>query len=298
MIKLPFNDSNSDSDSDDDVNTIKINVKRIKNSDYDIILSQYINKSNINSSYYCINCKTKIKYIVDVYDHNFEATINEQIELIKKIKNNNITKIIDIINYKTSIYIIRDIITKSYNFCEKTNEENLNNYKIILDVIKYLLNLKIKIDIIKIDNIYEENNNIIILPTFIFTSKKNNNIIYGSPIYSPKIKTKINNKIEDENNNLSWNLGILLYQIIYKVDIFELYNKRITDQPNMDITDINIGDINIKNIILNLLNNKIDFDTVYSMINKIDKFIKNIDIEKSDDSSSSVELEIFTLEDI
>jgi hypothetical protein len=30
----------------------------------------------------------------------------------------------------------------------------------------------------------------------------------------------------------------------------------------------------------------------------LDKFIKNIDIEKSDDSSSSVELEIFTLERI
>ena len=85
----------------------------------------------------------------------------------------------------------------------------------------------------------------------------------------------------DENNNLLWNLGILLYQIIYKVDIFELYNKRITEQPNIDITDINIGDINIKNIILNLLNNKIDFDTVYSMINKVNKFIKNIILYKN-----------------
>ena len=93
-----------------------------------------------------------------------EFNIDEKITSIRKINNPNIIKIIDIINYKFAVYIIRENITDNdnYNFCEISNIENLSYYKIILASIKYLLDLKIEIDVIKIDNIYIVDNQIII----------------------------------------------------------------------------------------------------------------------------------------
>lgn len=310
MIKIPFSNSYSDDENSSDEETIKITVKRLKNTSYDIILSNCILKSNTISTYECIDINTKNKYIVDIYNYINEFHIDEKISLIKKINNKHIIKIVDIINYKFAVYIIRENITNNdiYNFYEKTNIENFRYYKIILDCIKYLLDLKIEIDIIKIDNIYIVNNQLIINPIFKFTNTNNNNIIFGSPIYSPPNIFQIKNNFDLINSNIIWNLGLLLYQIIYKIDIFELYNKNLNTTYIADLNNIKtitIENINIKNIILKMLNNHknhLSFNMIYTYFynNEVndkvnDKVNNEIDSDKSDDSTH-IESELFSLD--
>lgn len=308
MIKIPFSNSYSDDENSDDEETIKINVKRLKNTSYDIILSNCILKSNTISTYECIDINTKNKYIVDIYNYINEFNIDEKITSIRKINNPNIIKIIDIINYKFAVYIIKENITDNdnYNFCEISNIENLAYYKIILASIKYLLDLKIEIDVIKIDNIYIVDNQIIINPIFKFTNTNNNNIIFGSPIYSSPNIFQIKNNSNynfNINYNIIWNLGLLLYQIMYKIDIFELYNKNLNTTYISDLNNIKnmtIENINIKNIILKMLNNDkhhLTINMIYTYFNQEINIENNIEIDsdKSDDSNQSGS-ELFSLD--
>lgn len=309
-IKIPFlnNDSDENYSDENDDDIIKINVKRLKNTNYDIILSECIHKSNIYSTYTCINISSKIKLLVDIYNYN-DTNIDYKINLIKEISNKNIIKIYDIIDYKSEIYIIREYYTQNniYNYNNKDNETNLLNYKIILNVIKYLLDLHIELDIIKIDNIYEHDNIIIINPIFKFINT-NNNIVYGSPIYSsPNILNnymKNRNKSLQSQTNIVWNLGLLLYQLMYKIDLFELYNKKFTKLH--DINDLKINTINIKSIILKMTESESEycctFNSVYAYFNSIDDNLvnnKSVDSDKSDENTDNCEntdIELFNLE--
>lgn len=292
-IKIPFMNNEDNSDIDDDEDIVKINVKRLKNTNYDIILSECHHKSNNYSTYTCIDIISKNKYLIDIYKYN-TTNIDFKINQIMQISNKNIIKIYDIINFKSEIYIVREFYTKDkiYNYLNKTNEENLLNYKILLDVIKYLLDLHIELDIIKIDNIYQDS--ILILnPIFKFLNT-NNNIIYGSPIYSsPKM---FNSNIK--NDNCVWNLGLLLYQIIYKIDLFELYNNKFIKLYDNEIENLIIDNINIKFIILKMidLDNVLTFNNLYTyfQVNKNTKEKDNInqDSDKSDDSIDIFDIEL------
>jgi len=277
-IKIPFMNNNSDIDSESESeDIIKIDVRRLKNTNYDIILSECHFKSNNYSTYTCIDIINKNKYMIDIYKYNI-TNIDFKINQIMQISNKNIIKIYDIINFKSEIYIIRDFYIKDkiYNYLNKTNEENLLNYKILLDVIKYLLDLQIELDIIKIDNIYDDS--ILILnPIFKFLNT-NNNIIYGSPVYSsPKM---FNSTIK--NDNIVWNLGLILYQIIYKIDLFELYNNKFIKLFDNDIKNLIIENINIKFIILKM----IDLDNMFTFNNVYLYFQSNKNIKEKDSINS------------
>ena len=226
----------------------EINIK-ILNDIYEINLNKIIRKTNFVTTYEGLNIINNTKIIIDKYNTNI-------LTLCKKISNNiitlthpNIINIIEIIIEKNTAYIIKEFYQININNYINKNlirTEHINYCRQIFEGIYYLFTKNINIETLYIDNIFIENNKVIISPYFGEDKSKHQNILYGSPLYSPP--ELFNKYIPEKESIIVWNLGIIFYQLLFNKSPFEnckeyddildnkLYDK-LYDKYN-DLTDI------------------------------------------------------------
>ncbi len=234
-------DINSNLTSDTD-SEIEINIK-ILNDIYEINLNKIIRKTNFVTTYEGLNITNNNKIIIDKYNTNI-------LTLCKKISNNiitlshpNIINILEIIIEKNTAYIIKEYhqtnINKYINN-DLIKSEHINYCRQIFEGIYYLFTKNINIETLYIDNIFIENNKVIISPYFGEDKSKHQNILYGSPLYSPP--ELFNKYIPEKESIIVWNLGIIFYQLLFNKNPFEnckeyddiLDNNKILDNKLYD----------------------------------------------------------------
>ena len=213
-----------------------------------------IGKGSFSVVFKALNNKTNeyvaIKVISVEFMNNFSERLTDELNIIKKLDNENILKFKEIYKSKNNIYIISEICDYSLSkiILDHLSEKEIYDiFKQIINGMKYLYSKNILHRDIKPDNILIKNG-IIKIADFGFAKeadKKNTlmETLCGSPLYmSPEL---IMNKSYDFKSDI-WSLGIVLYQLMYKKHPFG----------------------NVKNIV-NLLNNfntvtKIQYDETYS----------------------------------
>ena len=238
-----------------------VNIK-ILNDKYEIFLNKILYKSKNIITYLGKNIYENKKIIIDVYNTNIQLIAKKIMNNVININHQNIIKINDIIIEKNITYIFKPYYISRINNLEINNFEKnkknkaqfINYFKQLINVFDYLYNNNIEIELLTCDNIYIDNNNLIISPYF-----ENNlypkNIIYGSPIFNT---IKINIRIDLENKIIK-NIKTLFNDFV-KI-FFDIHIDDIDDiddiDNNIDDIDNNIDDINIIDIfnIYTYLNN-------------------------------------------
>jgi len=281
-------------------NILEIDIK-ILNINYQIDLNKIIKNTNFVISYEGNQIDTNKKIIIDKYNTNILLLSRKLINNIINIHHKNIISFIDIIIEKNITYIIKPYYEKTlisqYDIYKNNNYLIFNYFNQIIDGIKYLNDKNIFIETIFIDNIFINDNNIIISPYFsdVDTKSNNKNILYGSPLYNPpEIFEKY---IPDKENILVWNIGMIFFQLIYNHNPFDTFNKyddiNHIDIKNMYYTNDSI-DTELIDIIFNMINinkkNRISFKNITIFFNKYNKTNK-ISTEKNND-------EIFIFDEI
>ena len=186
-----------------------------------------------------------------------------EIDIMKKIKHQNIITLYDTIINDDYIYIVMEYC-KYGDLRKFLKNKKINEYKAqiimkqLVSGLKYLYDNNIFHRDLKPQNILVAENCIIKITDFGLAKEcENNNLsdtICGSPIYmAPEIiqKTKYNNKAD------IWSLGIILYELLtgsspYNINNFNelvdyIKNNNIEIPENLNISD------NAKNLLSNLL---------------------------------------------
>ncbi len=266
--------------------SVTINVKRIKNK-YDINLNIILELTPFSTIYHGYKLNSDTQNINDFNDINNINIIIEIIPLKYLIKPHQITNeyIIspfDIIYDNNNIYLIYE----NYKLYDKINITNINEFYIFFNQFKnliiYLINNNIEIEPIKIEDIYFINKKYI--KVIVKQFRKNKNIKFGSPIYSPP-ELFINHHSQLKHQ-LMWNFGIILYDIIKGVSPYNLC-KDIKDiieirqiQFNMSIQN----DIFLKKFLESNISERITYEDFLNL--DITKY--NITIEKDKDNDKYV----------
>lgn len=276
-------------------NISEIDIK-ILNNKYEINLNKIIRKTHFVTSYEGNCIETNEKIIIDKYNTDILLLSRKLINNIINIQHKNIIIFINIIE-KNIAYIIKpyykNTLISTYNIYKNNNKLIYNYFNQIIDGIKYLNDKNISLETIFIDNIFINDNNIIISPYFSETDTKLNkkNILYGSPLYNPpEIFEKY---IPDRENILVWNIGMIFFQLLYNHNPFDKY-KEYDDINHIDIKNLyNINyniyteliDTELIDIIFNMINinkkNRISFKNIilfFENYNKINKEKINDDI--------------------
>jgi len=245
-------------------NISEIDIK-ILNNKYEINLNKIIRKTHFVTSYEGNCIETNEKIIIDKYNTDILLLSRKLINNIINIQHKNIIIFINIIE-KNIAYIIKpyykNTLISTYNIYKNNNKLIYNYFNQIIDGIKYLNDKNISLETIFIDNIFINDNNIIISPYFSETDRKLNkkNILYGSPLYNPpEIFEKY---IPDRENILVWNIGMIFFQLLYNHNPFDKY-KEYDDINHIDIKNLyNIND----NIYTELIDTEL-IDIIFNMIN-------------------------------
>ena len=246
-------------------NISEINIK-ILDSKYEINLNKIIKNTNFVTSYEGIYIETNEQTIIDKYYTDILLLSRKLINSIIDIKHKNIIKLIDIIIEKNITYIIKpyykNTLISTYKIYKNNNKLIYNYFNQIIDGIKYLNDKNISLETIFIDNIFINDNNIILSPYFLETNTQLNkkNILYGSPLYNPPEIFEKN--IPDRENILVWNIGMIFFQLIFNTNPFDKY-KEYDDINHIDIKNLyNIND----NIYTELIDTEL-IDIIFNMIN-------------------------------
>lgn len=274
-------------------NISEIDIK-ILNTNYQIDLNKIIINTNFVTSYEGIQIDINEKIIIDKYNTDILLLSRKLINNIITIHNKNIIELIDIIIEKNITYIIKPYYEKTlisqYKIYKNNNKLIYNYFNQIINGIKYLNDKNIIIETIFIDNIYINNNNVIISPYYSDANTKlnNKNILYGSPLYNPPEIFEKN--IPDRENILVWNIGMIFFQLIYNLNPFDKY-KEYDDINHIDIKNLyNINDnidTELVDIIFNMINinkkNRISFKNIIIFFENYNKINKNNTEKKNDD---------------
>jgi len=246
------------------VNISEIDIK-ILNNKYEINLNKIIRKTHFVTSYEGNCIETNEKIIIDKYNTDILLLSRKLINNIINIQHKNIIIFINIIE-KNIAYIIKpyykNTLISTYNIYKNNNKLIYNYFNQIIDGIKYLYDKNISFETIFIDNIFINDNNIIISPYFSETDTKLNkkNILYGSPLYNPPEIFEKN--IPDREDILVWNIGMIFFQLLYNHNPFDKY-KEYDDINHIDIKNLyNIND----NIYIELIDTEL-IDIIFNMIN-------------------------------
>ena len=246
------------------VNISEIDIK-ILNNKYEINLNKIIRKTHFVTSYEGNCIETNEKIIIDKYNTDILLLSRKLINNIINIQHKNIIIFINIIE-KNIAYIIKpyykNTLISTYNIYKNNNKLIYNYFNQIIDGIKYLYDKNISFETIFIDNIFINDNNIIISPYFSETDTKLNkkNILYGSPLYNPPEIFEKN--IPDREDILVWNIGMIFFQLLYNHNPFDKY-KEYDDINHIDIKNLyNIND----NIYTELIDTEL-IDIIFNMIN-------------------------------
>jgi hypothetical protein len=247
--------------------SITINVKRIKNK-YDINLNIILEITPFSTIYHGYKLNSDTQYINEFNDINNINIIIEVIPLIHLIKPNilvhdNIISPIDIIYDNNNIYLIYE----NYKLYDKLNITNCNDFYIFFNqfrnLIVYLVDNNIEIEPIKIEDIYfiKSKNIKVIVKQF----RKNKYTKYGSPIYSPP-EIFINHQILLKNQ-LMWNFGIILYDIIKGVSPYNLCKdiKDIIEIKQIELDMSKSNDIFLKQFLESNMSNRITYEKFLNM---------------------------------
>jgi hypothetical protein len=265
--------------------TQEYTFKRIKN--YDINCDDYIN--DVYSIFYK---GFEIKYqgtrvVVEVVA---KSNLNFNIENIRDImiyqdKCSVIFAIVDVLDCDQNFYIVWDDFLSEYQSINNIdiNDLNIMNiYMALREILIFVIENDILCDVIIYDQIFINKNNgtirVLLRPL-----KKKKNVIYGSPIYSPKItRTKqqinletnqqinleTNQQINLETNHdetIVTNIGILLYEISIK---------RITNRfSSLELMMEDLTDSDYSEFISMLLDPKVNYK------HKINKIRNTTDIK-------------------
>jgi hypothetical protein len=180
-----------------------INVKRIRNK-YDINLNIIIETTPFSIIYegYKLNTIEMNEVIIET------IPLKNQIIPLKFI-HPYIIEIEETIYDKHNLYIIYPNY-KKYKKIDIKDQNKFNNFfNEFRDLIKIIVDNKIDIEPIKLTDIYDKNNIYVLIHK---KQQNKTNLKYGSPIYSPP---EIFDKKEIYlTEQLLWNFGMLLYQII------------------------------------------------------------------------------------
>jgi len=213
-----------------------------------IIFRPEIGKGSYSKVYKGMNKKREyigIKIVnIENMSEEIIGLIEKEIEIHKKIENENIVKLNDVIRKNKKICMIMeycetDLEKKKYEILEEYNIDEI--FKQLNNAIKYLHENNIKHRDLKPSNILIKDKNIK-LADFGFASNKEINMyetLCGSPLYMAPELLKISLIInENKKNNYDskcdiWSYGLILYECIYlnhpyssSISILDLYNKQ------------------------------------------------------------------------
>ncbi len=207
---------------------------------------------------------------VNKLDIEIVNLIDKEIEIHKKIENENIVKLRDVIREKNKICMIME-------YCEtdldKVKYELFNGeyeiekiFRELNNALRYLYENNITHRDLKPSNILIKNKNIK-LADFGFASNKKINMyetLCGSPLYMAPELLKISLVINDDNNRNYdskcdiWSYGLILYECIYlqhpfssSISILDLYNKQ--NRNNIIFSEVNKINKNINPEFIKLL---------------------------------------------
>jgi hypothetical protein len=195
--------------------TEEYTFRRINN--YDIDCDDYIN--DVYSIFYkSFEIKNSglsvVMEIVSKLNLNFNFENIREIMCVQK-KCSYIFKINDVFDDEQNFYIVWDDFISQYQSIlnQDLNDDLIQKIFVALkNILIFVIDNEIHCDSIIYDQIFynKKNNKIKIL---LRPQKKKKNIIYGSPIYSPRLLNKALTVIED---NIVTNISILLYEICIK----------------------------------------------------------------------------------
>ena len=259
---------------------ININIK-ILNDKYEIFLDKVVYKSIYITTYLGKNITNNTKILVDIYIKNIQILAKKIINKIVIFNNKNIVKIDDIIIEKNIVYLIKKYYKKKFKEIKINKYDFLYYFEEIISSFEYLHNKNIEIENLNPEQIFFDNNKIIILPYF-----ENNiyplNVVYGSPIFDTE---NINGKNKIENENKIINNICILYSKLLKfffnidldididIDIEINSSKKDNDKYEYDLYDIYLN-INCKQKTLRDI-----IDYIKNLLKTNSKNIKN---EKND----------------
>lgn len=286
-------------------NISEIDIK-ILNNKYEINLNKIIRKTHFVTTYEGIDISDNNKIIVDKYNTNILTLCKKILNNIITLSHPNIIIIIDIIIEKHIPYII-----KKYHQTNINNDLIKNNYidyfRQIFNGVFYLFTKNINIETLYINNIFIENNKVIISPYFGEDKLEHKNILYGSPLYSPP--ELFNKYIPEKESIIVWNLGIIFYQLLFNKNPFENckeYND-IFDVKLIELNDLNdfydsehLNDYNVYNDyneFIDILTKMIDTNkNKRSTINDVKNFFDNYKNNKCNNKNDEINTDIFQID--
>ncbi|CAD8187458.1 unnamed protein product [Paramecium octaurelia] len=179
----------------------------------------------------CVEKNSKVKYAIKIYDkskindNQKMNNIKREISILKRIKHNNIIKLIYAIEDKKSINLVMEYISnqslavyvKSKSKRLLSIQEGLYIFQQLANAISYLHSKNIAHRDIKMENILLLTDNYVKLIDFGFSiclqDNQKVNVFCGTPSYmSPELVSKV------PHNPLCsdiWSLGILLYRMLF-----------------------------------------------------------------------------------
>ena len=198
-------------------------------------------KNKETGDYVCIKEISKLKY-----------SINEkhlkQINEIKSLKSENLVQIIDIIDTKYNFYIVMELCFLNLEEYMKIRKEGLLIEEIkdflikINNILKFLNENKIVFENLKLSKIF-------------ISLKKLNEVSYKLSClnYNEKLKNNNENNNSPKKRSNLWNLGIIIYYLLFKEYPYEGENKK---KSNIEfqlkkITNKDLKDLLNKMIYLN-----------------------------------------------
>lgn len=205
----------------------------------------------------------------------FEDKFREEINIIKKLKHENILQYLESYRSKRHYYILTELCdgTITNKIDSMNTEKDIHFYYIqIINGIKYLYNNNILHRDLKPENILLKGN-IVKIADFGFAKEVNNinNMMMtqcGTPLYmAPEVI------LGNEYNSKSdiWSLGIILYQMMYKKhpfianNLFKLincYKNKQIDFPQYNYSNELIE--LIKNMLIYDVNERISWDNLFN----------------------------------
>jgi hypothetical protein len=228
-----------------------IDIKRIRNK-YDINLNAII-----DTTQYCI-----------VYEGYKLNTVHQNLVIIHSIPLKNHIKPIKL-NHPYAIEIIDIIYDNSNAYIIYPNYKYYNNIIInsqlefnvffnqFRDLIKYILENKLNIEPIRLSDIYMKDNIYVLVHAKQYMTSIQN-IVYGSPVYSPP-KLFLNHDIQ-MSEKLLWNFGIIMYEIIKMSnpynncrelkDIMNMNFEKIGNEPEDNFINMFLAENSIDRITL------------------------------------------------